>query len=53
MRHKMPAPQPAHAPFKRTFTLALLGTLAFVSLAKAITATDVQITPPDGGSLHQ
>ena len=29
------APRPAHAPFKRTLTLALLGPLAMVSLAQA------------------
>jgi hypothetical protein len=35
LKRNKSAPRPAHAPFKRTLTLALLGPLAMVSLAHA------------------
>jgi hypothetical protein len=40
------APRPAHTPFKRTLTLALLGPLAMVSLARAA-VLDIEIAPPE------
>ena len=46
MKRNDPAPRPAHAPFKRTLTLALLGPLAAVSLAQAAPLIDIEIAPP-------
>ena len=46
MNRKMSAPRPAHAPFKRTLTLALLGPLAMVSLARAA-VVDIEVAPPE------
>lgn len=45
MNRNKPAPRPAHAPFKRTLTLALLGPLAMVSLARAA-VIDIEVAPP-------
>jgi hypothetical protein len=45
LNRKKSAPRPAHAPFKRTLTLALLGPLAMVSLAQAA-VLDIEIAPP-------
>ena len=45
MNRNKPAPRPAHAPFKRTLTFALLAPLAAVSLAHAA-AIDIEIAPP-------
>lgn len=45
MNRNKHAPRPAHAPFKRTLTLTLLGPLAAVSLAHAA-AIDIEIAPP-------
>jgi WXXGXW repeat (2 copies) len=46
LKRKMPAPLPAHAPFKRMLTFALLGPLAAVSLAHAA-VIDIEIAPPE------
>ena len=46
MNRKKSAPRPAHAPFKRTLTLALLGPLAMVSLARAA-VIDIEVAPPE------
>jgi hypothetical protein len=46
LNSKKSAPQPAHAPFKRTLTLALLGPLAMVSLARAA-VVDIEVAPPE------
>ncbi len=43
MKRKLTAP--AHAPFKRTFTAALLAPLVFASLAQA-PAIDIETAPP-------
>jgi WXXGXW repeat (2 copies) len=48
LKRNMPTPRPAHAPFKRTLTLALLlGPLAMVSLARAGALIDIEIAPPE------
>jgi hypothetical protein len=46
LNRNKPAPRPAHAPFKRTLTLALLGPLAAVSLAQAA-VVDIEVAPPE------
>ena len=46
MKRNKSAPRPAHAPFKRTLTLALLGPLAMVSLAHAA-VLDIEVAPPE------
>ena len=47
MKRNMPAPRPAQAPFKRTLTLALLSSLAVISLARAASLIDIEIAPPE------